>query len=508
MTVEVFTGSAIETLTRLATERGAFVQTVVTSPPYYGLRDYRIEGQIGMEETPEEYVANLVAVFRAVREVLRDDGTVWLNLGDSYNAYNGNRGASTSFQAATESACPSLPSGHGLTAKGLKIKDLIGIPWRVAFALQADGWYLRAAIPWIKRNVMPESVTDRPTVAHEYVFLLAQSADYYYDPEAVRVGASQHPQRRLTKRGSARDVAMRPDRVNPYALRDETGQDAKGGQRHRRTTDWFFDTLREIIDQDGQGLLTGEDGDPLAFVVNPMPCTWAFCRCGALYEGKERTKIVKTKVTNPDGREVVIETCPACGCSDRWVRHFAAYPERLVTPCILAATSEKGECPTCGKPWVREVHHVPMEFRPSATQEEFRASGVGSTATKLAGTLLKPAEHHTTGWRPSCSCRDVAGEPLPPIPQVVLDPFGGSGTTGIAAAHLGRSATLIELNPEYAAVARARCDRAQEETAADTNSAQPVAPTSPSQPARVTPRIADLQIVDLPLFSLFPPVGP
>jgi DNA modification methylase len=164
------------------------VHCVVTSPPYWGLRDYGTPGQLGLEPTPEEYVANMVAVFREVRRVLRPDGTVWLNLGDSY-AGSGkgpsndspldrpHRGMSNI--AAAPNRWLSVPSG-------IKGKDLVGIPWRVAFALQADGWYLRSDIIWSKPNPMPESVTDRPTKAHEYLFLLSKSPRYYFDADAVR----------------------------------------------------------------------------------------------------------------------------------------------------------------------------------------------------------------------------------------------------------------------------------------------------------------------------------
>ena len=159
-------------------------QTCVTSPPYWGLRDYGIDGQLGLEPTPDEYVARMVAVFAEVRRVLRADGTLWLNLGDSYNAYNGNRGASAGFSdGAAGRGHPE--HGCGLTASTLKPKDLVGIPWRVAFALQADGWYLRQDIIWAKPNPMPESVTDRCTKAHEYMFLLSKSARYYYDADAI-----------------------------------------------------------------------------------------------------------------------------------------------------------------------------------------------------------------------------------------------------------------------------------------------------------------------------------
>ena len=161
------------------------VHCCVTSPPYFGLRDYGHENQIGLERTPEAFVQELVEVFREVRRVLRDDGTLWLNLGDSYNAYNANRGASTSISDGTAGR------GHpthrrGLTTPTLKNKDLIGIPWRVAFALQDDGWYLRQDIIWHKPNPMPESVRDRCTKAHEYLFLLSKGARYHFDSEAIK----------------------------------------------------------------------------------------------------------------------------------------------------------------------------------------------------------------------------------------------------------------------------------------------------------------------------------
>ena len=165
----------------LATLPAASIQCCVTSPPYWGLRNYNVDGQLGLEETPKEYVANMVSVFREVRRVLRNDGTLWLNLGDSY-AGNNSR-ASNNGRA-----------GFGIpregvferTGAGLKSKDLVGIPWRVAFALQADGWYLRQDIIWHKPNPMPESVTDRCTKAHEYIFLLTKSQKYAYDAEAIK----------------------------------------------------------------------------------------------------------------------------------------------------------------------------------------------------------------------------------------------------------------------------------------------------------------------------------
>lgn len=178
------------------------VQCCVTSPPYWGLRNYGVHGQLGLERTPDEYVASMVAVFREVWRVLRDDGTLWLNLGDSYNA-NGRDGHGTrvGYKQGTNRASASGTDSNRPTDEALKPKDLVGIPWRVAFALQADGWYLRSDIIWSKLNPMPESVTDRPTKAHEYVFLLAKSERYYWNRAAV---AEPHKADSIARRGRTR----------------------------------------------------------------------------------------------------------------------------------------------------------------------------------------------------------------------------------------------------------------------------------------------------------------
>lgn len=177
-------GDALETLRRLPDGR---FQTCVTSPPYWGLRDYGVSGQLGLEASPDEYVSALVAVFREVRRVLRDDGTLWLNLGDSYAGTGKSGGGAQGKRWETMGAASDVGKGTWKPPPpGLKPKDLVGIPWRVAFALQADGWWLRSDIIWHKPNPMPESVTDRPTKAHEYVFLLAKAESYFYDADAVR----------------------------------------------------------------------------------------------------------------------------------------------------------------------------------------------------------------------------------------------------------------------------------------------------------------------------------
>jgi DNA modification methylase len=190
--ITIYHGDCFDVLTALDAES---VQCVVTSPPYYGLRDYGVDGQIGLEKTPESYVDKLVAVFREVRRVLKDDGTVWLNLGDSYWGGKGKSSQAWSTEH-TDRGVLQAPQ-HQICGMGetrptdgkhdiIKPKDLIGIPWRVAFALQADGWWLRQDIIWHKPNPMPESVTDRCTKSHEYIFLLTKSARYFYDSEAIK----------------------------------------------------------------------------------------------------------------------------------------------------------------------------------------------------------------------------------------------------------------------------------------------------------------------------------
>lgn len=188
MRVLLLTGDCIAMMNALPAQ---CVQTCVTSPPYFGLRDYGHDGQIGLEQTPDAYVSKLVDVFRAVHRVLRDDGTLWLNLGDSYASYRDGKATPDTTRGTSDGTL--VPKGSArnrmaatFAGSRVKHKDLIGIPWRVAFALQADGWYLRQDIIWAKPNPMPESVRDRCTKSHEYVFLLSKKARYHYDHEAIK----------------------------------------------------------------------------------------------------------------------------------------------------------------------------------------------------------------------------------------------------------------------------------------------------------------------------------
>ncbi len=244
---------------RLADIPAAAVQCCVTSPPYFGLRDYGVDGQIGLEATPEAYIAELVDVFRGVRHVLRDDATLWLNLGDSYAGSWGAQSRGAEYPGTLEGG--SMLSARQIQAHpkrertgslkrtpGLKSKDLIGIPWAVAFALRADGWYLRSAVVWHKPNPMPESVKDRPTSAYEMVFLLAKSESYFYDADAIREEATGKTPHDLTggryaPPGQAPHTGSRksrkrglPPRHAQYASSDQSGLDAapRGAGRNAR----------------------------------------------------------------------------------------------------------------------------------------------------------------------------------------------------------------------------------------------------------------------------------
>jgi DNA modification methylase len=215
-------------------EPGA-VQTCVTSPPYFGLRDYGVDGQLGLEPTPDEYVAKMVDVFRVVHRLLRDDGTLWLNIGDSY-ARTGGTDRKVSVSAKVGSTRNSMEQMSDRTSKastmGLKDKDLIGIPWMLAFALRSDGWYLRQDIIWHKPNPMPESVQDRCTKAHEYVFLLSKSAKYFFDSGAMREDAVK---------GSAGSSFSKGKTAEHQLGRSSDAERVEDGKRNRRSV-WSIAT--------------------------------------------------------------------------------------------------------------------------------------------------------------------------------------------------------------------------------------------------------------------------
>jgi len=226
-------------LTELKKIEPGVIDCCITSPPYWGLRDYGVSGQLGLEKTPEEYVAKMVEVFREVKRVLKKEGTCWLNLGDSYNG--GGRGGmgcdNASIKQFTNTGTLTMPKIN--IVPELKPKDLIGIPWRVAFALQADGWYLRQDIIWAKPNPMPESVTDRCTKSHEYIFLLAKNQKYYFDNETIAEPVS--PDSFRTKRPMTSGAKAQ---TSPYTQGQPQGRTCgvgKNGKRNKRSV-WTVTT--------------------------------------------------------------------------------------------------------------------------------------------------------------------------------------------------------------------------------------------------------------------------
>lgn len=241
-------GDCREIMTRWYNE-GVRVQTCVTSPPYFGLRDYGHDGQIGLEETPEEYVSNIVEVFRCVYNILRDDGTLWLNLGDSYAGSGKGRNADgtpntiSGMQGTNKGTI--LGTLHRTKTPNHKPKDLIGIPWMVAFALRADGWYLRQDIIWNKPNAMPESVKDRCTKSHEYIFLLTKSQRYYYDHEAIKEPCSEANiedfKRRKTYGNKGKGVTGSYDTVRPDLTRGRDAYMSPDFMRNKRDV-WTVNT--------------------------------------------------------------------------------------------------------------------------------------------------------------------------------------------------------------------------------------------------------------------------
>ena len=239
MNYEVLVGDCIASMRTLPDQS---VHTCVTSPPYFGLRDYGMDGQIGLESTPDAFVARLVEVFREVRRVLRDDGTLWLNLGDSYGSFGGNtysgfngRWSGTGGAGSKQDATLDGVTSHKADT-GLRPKNLLGIPWRVAFALQADGWYLRQDIIWHKPNPMPESVRDRCTKAHEYLFLLSKSDRYFFDADAIKERASDSSLARLAQNVEAQVGSSRvPGKTNGTMK-------AVGGDMRNRRSVWTVTT--------------------------------------------------------------------------------------------------------------------------------------------------------------------------------------------------------------------------------------------------------------------------
>lgn len=416
----------------LRTMRDNSIHCGVTSPPYWGLRDYGIQPTVwpdvsyapmpgmpeivipamtcclGLEHTPEAYIGHMVLVFREFHRVLRPEGTCWVNMGDSYAAApkgsDGDKSTLTKQAKESKRGAVSDHFKHRPRGEGIKLKDLCGIPWRLAFALQADGWWLRSDIIWSKPNPMPESVVDRPTKAHEYIFLLAKSDRYFYDAEAVKEACTQ----------------------------DEYANGFRGGCYVAGATD-----NQEM----GKHQNVGNKKYSFARSVNQPDCRKPQHREGreeVFYQGRRNKRSVWTVATYPFKEA-----------------HYATFPPDLIRPCILAGTSARGCCPKCGAPWgrviskARTLDGIPSDLPAMKnTQKNVVTSAQGISHGRIE------TQSCTTGWRPTCDC---GGWEV--VPCTIMDFFSGSGTTGAVSLQEGRIYIGIEASPTNVDMSMRRIER-------------------------------------------------
>lgn len=387
--VIIHVGDVIEMLRKVP---DSSVHCVVTSPPYWGLRHYGVEGQIGLEASPQAHIDLLVDVFREVRRVLRPDGTCWLNYGDCYSgsSMSGGVGSGT-LDGSQHGNCKGadLRFKGPRTTPGLPGKNLLMLPARLALALQADGWWLRSEIIWAKGlsfcpsysgSVMPESVKDRPINAHEKMYLLTKSPKYFYDAEAAREPAAAETSRAYFR-------ASKYENNNAFKNSSELQPTGSGVMKNCTRS------IRNV------------------WAIGPQPLK---------------------------------------------ANHFASFPEKLVEPCIMAGTSEYGCCSKCGAPWKRDLEFGDLKpisddrkgkIYVSPYFDNLEDHGAGRSVRHASGMSY---ERRTSGFSPTCDCGGAA------VPCTVLDPFMGSGTTALVASKMGRKAIGMEINPDYVQLAKDR----------------------------------------------------
>jgi DNA modification methylase len=347
------------------------VHTCITSPPYWGLRDYGVDGQIGLESSPDAFVASMVAVFREVRRVLRDDGTLWLNLGDTYAANAANQAPQTKRHVGSGFCGPNRGQ------QGIAAKNLIGIPWRVAFALQADGWYLRSDIIWHKPNPMPESVTDRPTKAHEYLFLLAKSERYFYDAEAIRESMAEGSAERYAYAfGGAKSEALAEANKDGIGVRTRPIGDREPGAGRNKRSVWTVTTVP----------FKGAH-----FAVFPPKLIEPCVKAGTSERG----------------------CCPECGAPWERITESERIPTRPGNRSKVYAAEA-------------------MVLHPDSPYQSHHGDICGNRDPKRHTTATK-----TVGWQPSCSC--PPHDPVPCLVFDPFNGSGTTGVvaTGLGRSYVG-----------------------------------------------------------------------
>lgn len=462
-----------DVLTVLRTLPDDHFDCVVTSPPYWGLRDYGVEGQLGLERSLGEHLAVMVEVFAEVRRVLKPTGTLWLNYGNCYattpngrsaddtkaaggddrtfrdkpfstigavyspnhelnprtgnsankqNVGNDHRGRIIARGGPPSSKSTLRGNGHkggGPKLKALepvpierrggflKPKDLCMVPNRLAIALQDDGWWVRSEIIWHKPNPMPESTRDRPTSSHEKIWLMTKAERYYYDAEAIAEPASPSTHARISQNLAAQVGSFR----------------ANGGDKTNGPMKAVMKGSTRKLAEEGSGIKNNRSFE---------------AACSLVVETRN-SRNVWTMGTQPFSEA-----------------HFATFPPELAERCIKAGSSEAGCCSACGAPWKRLTEKIA-----TGKVRDRASAGLGAKHRReshelepVKGQFQEGVQYLTVGWGPSCQCEALKE------PARVLDIFGGSGTTGMVAVSLGRRATLIELNPEYCTLARARIEAA------------------------------------------------
>jgi len=501
--IDIIQGNNLDSLKNLPSQS---INTCVTSPPYYGLRDYgtgtwiggnencphkrttkiskdtatghkgmseqghvvgdaiyksvcpdcgavREDQQLGLEDSPEEFVNNLVKLFQEIKRVLRDDGTVWLNLGDTYCG-TGNKGSHTDPKHKEGRNAQGVAINHKLD--GFKSKDLIGIPWRVAFALQQDGWYLRQDIIWHKPNPMPESVRDRCTKSHEYIFLLSKNNKYYYDYEAIKEEATY----KGVKRGGS---------TNRYEQNNFGGDNKKYDTKNKRSV-WSVNV---------------KPFKSAHFAVFPMdliePCVLAGCPEQVCLECNEpylrevvtiKTEIPteRTNALSPDfidGKKVIYQRPKLVPqkefvdflrskSSSEFIRHNTTIPHNTCSHWFRYDNTG------FSYPTIEDWEEAKYIFDDDSLEFDRINEGLTFIETSTPPQWRPKVEysHQDNGFKKQCDCKtdETKG-------GTVLDPFGGSGTTGIVADNNKRNAVLLELNPDYIEIAEARIDLNQKANA-------------------------------------------
>ena len=371
-------GNAVDRLRDLHADS---IQTIITSPPYFGLRDYKVAGQIGLEPTLDEYVARLVAVFREAKRVLKPDGTLWLNLGDCHCSQGGKCQYGSSDGAVRRGGAP----GPRIQVDGLKPKDLIGLPWLVAFALRADGWWLRSDIIWSKPNPIPESIRDRPTRAHEYIFLMSKRARYYYDADAIAERAVESTMQRISQ----------PTFDQQHGGPKDSGE---GNRSYRKAMENLRKRVPAGWHQGTRPALPGHESNVRSHGLSGG----AYDPPGQSPHGNARNRDQRREGGEPK--------------QDGHGRRHAGFNERS------DGSEEQGSSPLTRN--ARTVWTIPTQPFPEAHFATF--------PEELARRCV------VTGSRPG---------------DTVLDPFAGSGTTGVVALANGRGFIGIELNPDYVKMA-------------------------------------------------------